>query len=68
MAKNAVLSSFASGRQTSLVVDAGHDRTVGERAGLALVSNLFFIFLCVLLLAFGGRWGVAGLAGRSRRW
>lgn len=30
MAKNAVLSSFASGRQTSLVVDAGHERTVGE--------------------------------------
>ena len=32
MAKNAVLSSFASGRQTSLVVDAGHERTVGEPA------------------------------------
>ena len=31
MAKSAVLSSFASGRQTSLVVDAGHDGTVGER-------------------------------------
>ena len=30
MAKNAVLSSFATGRQTSLVVDAGHERTVGE--------------------------------------
>lgn len=28
MAKNAVLSSFSTGRQTSLVVDAGHDRTV----------------------------------------
>ncbi|KAL4856209.1 Actin-related protein 4 [Chlorella vulgaris] len=28
MAKNAVLSSFASGRPTSLVVDAGHERTV----------------------------------------
>ncbi|KAL4451640.1 hypothetical protein ABPG75_007302 [Micractinium tetrahymenae] len=32
MAKNAVLSSFSTGRQTSLVVDAGHDRTVGESA------------------------------------
>ncbi|PSC76499.1 Actin-related 4 isoform C [Micractinium conductrix] len=30
MAKNAVLSSFASGRQTSLVVDAGHERTVEQ--------------------------------------
>lgn len=30
LAKNAVLSSFASGRQTSLVVDAGHEATVGE--------------------------------------
>lgn len=30
LAKSAVLSSFASGRQTSLVVDAGHDATVGE--------------------------------------
>ncbi|KAL3131212.1 NuA4 histone acetyltransferase subunit [Trebouxia sp. C0009 RCD-2024] len=30
LAKNAVLSSFATGRQTSLVVDAGHEGTVGE--------------------------------------
>lgn len=29
VAKNAVLSSFAMGRQTSLVVDMGHDATVG---------------------------------------
>lgn len=29
IAKNAVLSSFALGRQTSLVVDAGHEATVG---------------------------------------
>lgn len=29
LSKNAVLSSFASGKQTSLVVDAGHERTVG---------------------------------------
>jgi len=29
IAKNAVLSSFALGRQTSLVVDAGHESTVG---------------------------------------
>lgn len=32
LAKNAVLSSFATGRQTSLVVDAGHAGTVGEQA------------------------------------
>lgn len=30
LAKNAVLSSFATGRQTSLVVDSGHEGTVGE--------------------------------------
>ena len=30
LAKSAVLSSFATGRQTSLVVDAGHEGTVGE--------------------------------------
>ena len=29
LAKNAVLSSFAMGRQTSLVVDMGHEATVG---------------------------------------
>jgi hypothetical protein len=29
LAKNAVLSSFAMGRQTSLVVDMGHESTVG---------------------------------------
>lgn len=29
LAKNAVLSSFALGRQTSLVVDIGHEGTVG---------------------------------------
>ena len=30
LARNAMLSSFACGRQTSLVVDAGHAATVGE--------------------------------------
>jgi actin-related protein len=29
VAKNAVLSSFAIGRQTSLVIDSGHESTVG---------------------------------------
>lgn len=29
LAKNAVLASFATGRQTSLVVDAGHQCTTG---------------------------------------
>ena len=29
MAKNAVLSSFASGRQTSVIVDIGHESTTG---------------------------------------
>lgn len=44
MAKNAVLSSFASGRPTSLVVDAGHERTVGER-------NCCCVFAAHFLLA-----------------
>ena len=30
LGKNAMLTSFAVGRQTSLVVDAGHEATVGE--------------------------------------
>lgn len=30
LGRNAMLSSFAVGRQTSLVVDAGHEATVGE--------------------------------------
>ena len=30
LAKNAVLSSFAMGRQSSLVVDAGHEGIVGK--------------------------------------
>ena len=30
LAKNAVLSSFATARQTSLVVDVGHESTVGK--------------------------------------
>ena len=38
LAKNAVLSSFATGRQTSLVVDAGHEGTVGRR--LLTVNDL----------------------------
>lgn len=45
LAKSAVLSSFSTGRQTSLVVDAGHDRTVGEQGALWAVSA-----------GFGGRW------------
>ena len=31
MSRNAVLSSFATGRQTSLVVDMGHEGTTGAR-------------------------------------
>lgn len=33
MTRNAVLSTFSTGRQTALVVDAGHESTVGEREG-----------------------------------
>ena len=31
LARDAVLASFATGRQTALVVDAGHDATTGEK-------------------------------------
>lgn len=30
LSRNAVLSSFALGRQTSLVVDCGHGSTIGK--------------------------------------
>lgn len=30
LARDAVLSSFATGRATAMVVDAGHDSTTGE--------------------------------------
>lgn len=41
MAKNAVLSSFAIGRQTSLVVDLGHEATVSESpaSGQSAIHN-----------------------------
>ena len=38
LARNAMLSSFACGRQTSLVIDAGHAATVGA------------FFLCMMTL------------------
>ena len=44
MAKNAVLSSFATGRQSSLVVDCGHEGTVGEG-----ILQLLSIALLLLL-------------------
>ena len=40
LARDAVLSSFATGRATAMVVDAGHDSTTGE----------FFLFLVFLLV------------------
>ena len=33
LARDAVLSSFATGRATAMVVDAGHDSTTGEFFG-----------------------------------
>ena len=38
MAKNAVLSAFATAKQTALVVDAGHESTTGERAVLKRIQ------------------------------
>lgn len=34
LARSAVLTSFAMGRQSSLVVDAGHEGTTGEKASI----------------------------------
>ena len=39
LAKNAVLSSFAMGRQSSLVVDAGHEGIVGQTQCPLTVNN-----------------------------
>ena len=39
LAKNAVLSSFAMGRQTSLVVDMGHESTVGTSCTWLLIDS-----------------------------
>jgi hypothetical protein len=40
LAKNPVLSSFALGRQTSLVVDMGHSGTVGMQLSCLLIHVL----------------------------
>ena len=34
LARSAVLTSFAMGRQSSLVVDAGHEGTTGEKVNI----------------------------------
>ena len=44
LARDAVLSSFATGRATAMVVDAGHDSTTGEL--LVLFSCLRERFFC----------------------
>ena len=43
MARSAVLTSFAMGRQSSLVVDAGHEGTTGEKANISAhtIERLF---------------------------
>ena len=40
MAKNAVLSSFATGRQTSVVVDIGHEGTTGAAEDYCRLSSV----------------------------
>lgn len=45
VANSAVLSSFASGRQTSLVVDLGHDGVVGEPSETPIPSQQPFSLL-----------------------
>lgn len=70
IAKNAVLSSFAMGRQTSLVVDVGHDSTVGELSidfGSRLVTfGLFWHFFYFLDQQLGWRQLVRSAASRWR--
>ncbi len=51
LAKNAVLSSFATGRQTSLVVDAGHEATVGEHHALFIQTMLTGCHPTVLVMS-----------------
>lgn len=51
MAKNAVLSAFATAKQTAVVVDSGHSATTGESWGLgaglvAEVHGLASSFIC----------------------
>lgn len=57
LAKNAVLSSFAVGRQTSLVVDCGHNGTTGK-------SRLIIIYVCLVFVGLSryilqGHYGVS---------
>ena len=40
IAKSAVLASYAMGRQTSLMVDAGHDGAVGRPAAIQSCKRL----------------------------
>jgi Actin len=56
LARNAVLASFATGRQTSLVVDAGHEGTTGDATSRvrAAVGDVVYwgpLLLCCTLLA-----------------
>lgn len=49
LAKQAVLCSFALGRQTSLVLDIGYDGTVGSRTalfvlGIACQISVFYLY------------------------
>ena len=45
LAKNAALSAYATGRQTALVADAGHEGTVGEQVCL-LIWRLMDCLCC----------------------
>lgn len=51
LAKNPVLSSFALGRQTSLVVDMGHSGTVGKALLSAVQHSLCCLVCCQSLSA-----------------
>lgn len=42
LARDAVLASFATGRQSAIVVDAGHDSTTGEREFWGLGGGPFY--------------------------
>lgn len=48
LARDAVLASFATGRQSAIVVDAGHDSTTGEREFCGGGVGALFIFYTAL--------------------
>lgn len=49
LARNAVLTSFAMGRQSSLVVDAGHEGTTGNALDIPISVRIACCCLCQMV-------------------